>query len=76
MYCRGCKYDLRVLGAIRQCPECGHEFDPADPSTTLDALPRPLSIRARVMRIVAILVVGALLALVIQFMAAAQTSGH
>lgn len=24
--CRRCRYDLRHLGEIRRCPECGHPF--------------------------------------------------
>ena len=32
MYCRSCQYDLNGLGTGR-CPECGHPFDPADPTT-------------------------------------------
>ncbi len=30
--CAGCRYDLWMLPAGR-CPECGREFDPADPRT-------------------------------------------
>ena len=25
--CRGCRYDLRGLGDIRRCPECGQPFE-------------------------------------------------
>lgn len=32
MFCRGCGYDLRTLGA-RKCPECGRTFDPANGRT-------------------------------------------
>ena len=27
--CRGCGYDLRLLGERRECPECGAAFTPA-----------------------------------------------
>lgn len=32
MLCRNCRYDLRGI-TTNQCPECGTEFDPSDPST-------------------------------------------
>ena len=32
MFCLGCDYQLDHLSS-RRCPECGREFDPADPST-------------------------------------------
>lgn len=32
MYCRRCRYDLRG-NTSRTCPECGREFDPANPKT-------------------------------------------
>lgn len=32
IYCRGCWYDLRGIES-RQCPECGLDFDPAQPGS-------------------------------------------
>jgi uncharacterized membrane protein HdeD (DUF308 family) len=32
MYCRSCQYDLAGLDTGR-CPECGHHFDPTDPTS-------------------------------------------
>ncbi|MCE9552132.1 MAG: hypothetical protein K8T91_02005 [Planctomycetes bacterium] len=32
-YCRSCDYDLRGLPEKHRCPECGREFDRADPSS-------------------------------------------
>src|SRR5688500_5521773 len=38
MFCKGCKYNLIELSDPR-CPECGREFNAADPST-FDQHPR------------------------------------
>lgn len=36
MHCKACHYSLKDLisrGGDHRCPECGREFDPADPGT-------------------------------------------
>lgn len=38
MTCPACGYDLRTLSS-GPCPECGREFDPADPRTYIGPLP-------------------------------------
>jgi hypothetical protein len=48
-YCLGCGYELAGL-ALNACPECGRDFDPADPKTTGDT-PIPLVVRRRFRRI-------------------------
>ena len=40
MYCRGCSYPLNFLPENR-CPECGRDFDPADPKTFKKLQRRP-----------------------------------
>lgn len=42
-YCRGCGYALRNLESAR-CPECGREFDPAQPKT-MSTSPRSAKLR-------------------------------
>src|SRR5271169_6952819 len=31
-FCKHCDYCLHAL-TVNRCPECGHDFDPADPKT-------------------------------------------
>ena len=76
MYCRKCHYDLRRLGDIRQCPECGTPFSPDVPGTYLKQLPEPRTLGEKVSLLLFILVIGFLAAWAIQFVAAAQNSGH
>ena len=52
MYCRGCGYALIGLPSNR-CPECGRDFDPANPLTFLARPPR--NVRRRVVAIVLVL---------------------
>ena len=52
MFCRGCGYALIGLPSNR-CPECGREFDPANPRTFL-ARPRRVVLR-RIIKIVLVL---------------------
>lgn len=47
-YCMGCQQDLGGL-LTRRCPECGREFNPADPETTLGA-PTPAWRRSLIMK--------------------------
>lgn len=51
MLCRGCGYSLMELQA-RTCPECGREFDPADPASYVTA--KNVRIRTKKLAIVAI----------------------
>ena len=41
MFCRKCGYALIGL-PINRCPECGLEFDPANPKTFRTHPPRPV----------------------------------
>ena len=52
MFCRSCGYALIGLPANR-CPECGRDFDPADPKTFL-ARPRRTVLR-RIVKVVLVL---------------------
>jgi hypothetical protein len=54
MYCRGCGYALIGLTSNR-CPECGREFDPANPRTFL-ARPRRVVLRWVIKKIALVLV--------------------
>ena len=73
MYCRGCKYDLSQLGDARVCPECGRSFNPEEPRSFLQT---PALLSQKWTRNVALIGIAILIALYIQFMAAAQSSGH
>ncbi len=75
MFCTSCHFDLRDLPTPK-CPECGHSFDPNDHTTFLRTLPLPLTVRQQCVRICVILVLGGLVALLVQFVAAASQSGH
>ena len=72
MYCKTCHYDLRKLSS-RQCPECGQSFDARDASTFLTNLPpKPDYVR----RVIFLLIIATIVAVIIQFLAAARQSGH
>jgi predicted amidophosphoribosyltransferase len=76
MFCKNCQYDLRQLQAHR-CPECGQAFDPTEPSTYLESLPREAFFRRhRILAILAFIFVGLGVAFLIQFAAAASQSGR
>jgi hypothetical protein len=76
MYCRKCLYNLQGLADAGQCPECGAYFDRRLPRTFLDELPKPKSRLGIFFAMVWVVLIAVGVAYVIQFMAAAQASGH
>ncbi len=62
MYCRKCRYDLKGSPGHR-CPECGHEFEPTNPWSTLSSKREALENRVGMIAIV----IGALLGLICLF---------